>query len=115
MGDRMNLLALALILTTWINLGTSNGFTFEISPTMNKDNHGLTRNVCQTTECKGYAVVIKWRANCEAESMVDIEDRYYDPKGELMKVEPGDEVERFAKPDSFAEKALKQWCGEKAD
>jgi hypothetical protein len=107
------IIALALVLTlqTWINLGTDQGFTFEISPTMSKDGHGLTRNVCKKTECKGYAVVIKWRADCEAKSMVDIEDRYYDPKGELMKVEPGDEVERFAKPDSFAGKALKQWCG----
>jgi hypothetical protein len=109
-------IALTLILTPqWINLGTSNGFTFEISPTMTKDNHGLTRNVCTKAECRGFAVVIKWRANCEAKSMIDLEDSYYNPQGELMKTEPGDNVERFAKPDSFAEKALKQWCGEKAD
>jgi hypothetical protein len=115
----MNLIAIALTLVltlqTWISLGTSNGYTFEISPTMNKENHGLTRNVCRTSECKGYAVVIKWKADCEKQSMTDLEDKFYGPKGELLKTEPGDEVERFAKPDSFAGKALKQWCGEKAD
>ena len=113
----LTLIALTLVLTlqTWINLGTDQGFTFEISPTMTKENHGLTRNVCQKAECKGFAVVIKWRADCDAKSMIDLEDSYYNPQGELMKVEPGDNVERFAKPDSFAEKALKQWCGSAAD